>query len=254
MTGQTALVTGSTGGIGRAVAAELASHGAHVVVNGRSAEHGEPVVAAIEDAGGSAAFRAADINDYDQVTRLVGGVVADRGGIDVLVPNGAATSAPIPDYFRGTDPEDMLSFAESMFANRLYVIRAALEPMIEAGGGRIVSIGADSGRWPTPGEVGPGTASAALMMATKVLARELGRWDITVNAVSISVTEDTPALEWVMEESPAASVFERAMERQQFDVTAEDIAQAVAFLAGADGGGAVTGQLLSVNGGISFPG
>ena len=63
MKGQTTLVTGSTSGIGRAVAAELASHGAHVVVNGRSAERGDPVVATIRDASGSAEFRAADIND-----------------------------------------------------------------------------------------------------------------------------------------------------------------------------------------------
>ena len=128
------------------------------------------------------------------MARPIEGIVADRGGIDVLVPNGAAMSTPVPDYFRGTDPDDLLSFAESIFANRLYIIRAALRPMIEAGGGQVVSIGADSGRWPTPGEVGPGSASAALMMATKVLAWELGRWDITVNAVSISVTEDTSAL------------------------------------------------------------
>lgn len=254
MSGQTAVVTGSTSGIGRAIAEELASHGAHVVINGRSPERGDPVVTALEDGGGSAEFRAADINDYDQVKRLVEGVVADNSGIDILVPNGAAISAPAPDFFRGTDPEDLLAFAESMFANRLYVIKAALEPMIEDGGGRIVSIGADAGRWPTPGETGPGSASAALMMATKVLAWELGRWDITVNAVSISVTEDTPALKWVLEESPAALVFKEAMERQQFEVTAADVAQTVAFLAGASSGGATTGQLISVNGGVSFPG
>lgn len=98
----------------------------------------------------------------------------------MLVPNGAAMSTPVPDYFRGTNPDGLLSFTESIFANRLYVVRAALRPMIEPGGGQVISIGADLGRWPTPGKAGPGSASAALMMATKVLAWELGRWDITV--------------------------------------------------------------------------
>lgn len=85
-------------------------------------------------------------------------------------------------------------------------------------------------------------------MATKVLSKELARWDIQVNTVSISVIEYTPGLEKTLEESPAAKVFEAALERQDFTVTNEDVAEAVAFLA-ADR--PVTGQILSVNGGIS---
>lgn len=254
MADMVALVAGSTSGIGRAIADELAVQGAHVIVNGRSADRGEPVVEEIRESGGSASFVAADIDEYENVQVMVDEVIDDQGCIDVLVPNGAATSGPVPEFFANTDPEDLMGFAESMLANRLYLIRAVLEPMREGGGGRIVNVSADAGRWPTPGEVGPGSAAAGLMMATKVLAWELKRWDITVNTVSISVTEDTPALEWVLEESGASSVFERAAERQSFPVHASDVAETVAFLAGAEGAAPITGQLLSINGGVSFPG
>jgi 3-oxoacyl-[acyl-carrier protein] reductase len=247
------VVAGSTAGVGQAIAEELAAHGSHVVVNGRTVERGEQVVADIEAAGGSASFKQADINDYEAVEAMMDLVVDTHGTIDVLVPNGAATSGPAPNFFADTPPEEYLAFAEGMLANRLYCIKAALDALRD-GGGRVVNISADAGRWPTPGEVGPGMAAAGLMMATKILAAEFGRWEISVNTVSISVTEETPAMDWVLEESPASSVFKSALDRQDFTVEAEDVAETVAFLAGADGARPITGQLLSINGGVSFPG
>lgn len=249
-----AVVTGSTAGIGRAVADEFAAQGATVAINGRTAERCERVAADIEAAGATATAHPADINDYDAVAGMIDDVVATHGTLDVVVPNGAATSGPAPTFFRTTDPADLDEFWDRYLANRLYVVKAALEPLIEAGGGRVVNISSDAGRWPTPGEIGPGAASAGLMMATKVLADELGRWDIRVNTVSISITEDTPALDWVKTESDAATVFEAAADRQEFAVTPEAVAETVAFLAGAAGAGSITGQLVSHNGGISFPG
>lgn len=254
LTDSTAVVAGSTAGVGRAIAAELAAQGAHVVVNGRSSERCEQAAAEMRDRGHTVSAQAADINEYDAVAEMMEVVATDHGSIDVLVPNGAAASGPVPTFFDSTPPEDLLGFAESMLANRLYCIKAALKPLRADGGGRVINISADAGRWPTPGEIGPGSAAAGLMMATKVLAWELGRDGITVNTISISVTEGTPALDWVLEESPAASVFERAAERQSFTVETSDIAETVAFLAGAEGAAPITGQLLSINGGVSFPG
>jgi len=251
--GQTAVVTGSTSGIGRAIALELAEHGADVVVNGRSRERGEETVAELEDRGVDALFVPADINQYEEVEAMMDTAVEEFGGIDVLVPNGAAAAGPVPNFFEDTDPTDILALCEVAYANRLYCIKAALDPLKEAEG-RVVSITADAGQVPTPAEATIGGANAALMMATRTLASELARWGITVNAVSISVTEDTPARDWVMEDSPAAHVFEKAIERQTFPVTAEDVAETVTFIAGADGAGPMTGQILSINGGISFPG
>lgn len=251
--GQTAVVTGSTSGIGQAIALELADHGADVVVNGRSRDRGRKVVAEIEERGVAATFVRADINRYEEVKAMMDTTVEEFGSIDVLVPNGAAAAGPLPDFFENTDPADILELCEVAYANRLYCIKAALEPLKDASG-RVVSITADAGQVPTPAEATIGGANAALMMATRVLANELARWGITVNAVSISVTEDTPARDWVMEDSPAAHVFEKAIERQSFPVTAEHIAETVAFIAGSHGASPMTGQILSINGGISFPG
>jgi 3-oxoacyl-[acyl-carrier protein] reductase len=92
------------------------------------------------------------------------------------------------------------------------------------------------------------------MMATRVLANELSRWNITVNAVSISVTEETPGMNRMNDESPSMHVFEEVLKRQTFTVSKEDIAEVVTFFAGSDCAQPITGQTLSVNGGISFPG
>lgn len=251
--GEVALVTGSTDGIGAAIAREFADNGATVVVNGRSPEKAESVVAALEERGATASAVLADINDYDAVAEMVETVTERHGGLDIVVGNGAAAAGPPPRFFADTDPADLEAYCRSMFLNRMYVVKAALDPLVESEG-RVVLVGSDAGRWPTPGEVGPGAASAAMMMATKVLASELARWNIQVNAVSISVTEDTPAMSWIREESPVASVFERALEKQSFPVEASDIAETALFFAGSDAASSITGQLLSVNGGISYPG
>lgn len=251
--GQVALVTGSTDGIGAAIAREFADAGATVVVNGRSAEKADALVEALEERGADASAVLADINDYDAVEAMVETVVDRYGGLDIVVGNGAAAAGPPPQFFRDTDPEDLEMYCRTMLLNRLYVVKAALEPLVESAG-RVVLVSSDAGRWPTPGEVGPGAASAGVMMATKVLASELARWDIQVNTVSISVTEDTPAMSWIRDESPVASVFERALEKQSFSVEATDIAETVRFFAGSEAASSITGQLLSVNGGISYPG
>lgn len=248
--GEVALVTGSTAGIGREVARELAQRGADVVVNGRTEETGTEVVEELRDLGATARFERADITEYEHVESMVENTIDEMGGIDVLVGSGATQGTEPPGFFRDLDPEAHTEFCQHNYIARLYPIKAALDHMIESDGGRIVNVSADAGLWPTPGDIGAGGPTAALMMATRTLAAEFARWDIRVNTVSISVTEDTPGLEWVMENSPAANVFEKAIEKQSFPVYGEDVAEAVAFLAGER---PITGQILSVNGGVSFP-
>lgn len=248
-----ALVTASTGGIGRAVAQSLAEEGVDVVVNGRSTERGEALVKELEDQGVDGHFEQANINEYEEVEQMVSNAVEVMGGIDILVTSGGAISGPQPNFFRDTPPEDILAFCRCQFANRIYAIKAVLEYMIENGGGRIVNVGTDAAREPTPGEFGPGSAGAALLMATRTLAAELSRWNITVNTVCISVVEGTSAMDWVID-SPVGSVFEAAIEQQTFPVTENDIGEIVSYLSTADGTQPMTGQILSVNGGVSYPG
>lgn len=251
--GKVALVSGSTKGIGRTVVRNLAERGADVIVNGRSRDTGEELVAELErEMDVNAYFGQADINDYDQVEAMIEDAVDKMGSLDVVVANGAAGSGPPAHFFREMAPDDLVAFCQTHLINRLYLAKAALEPMITSGGGRIVNITTDAGRVPTPGELGPGMAGAGLMMATRVLANECSRWDITVNAVALTVTQDTELLKQLEGEAEISSVFQKAVERQSFPLTSDDVADIVAFLAGADGSRPITGQTISVTGGVSY--
>jgi len=251
---KSALVTGSTGGIGREIAIELATEGADVVVNGRSKDKGEEVVEIIEETGAKGSFEQANINDYEEVEDMVHNSIDTMGSIDILVVSGVASAGPVPNFFHDTEPEKFMEFCKVGYVNRLYCIKAILDHLIETGGGRIINITADAGKVATPAEVGPGGSAAALMMATRVMANEFSRWEINVNAISLSVTKDTPAYSWGMEQSPAAHVFENAVEKQTFSVSPSDVAETVVFLAGSKSARPITGQIISVNGGTSFPG
>lgn len=246
--GETALITGSSGGVGREVAIELAQQGADIVVNGRSPESGHEVVEDIESLGQQAHFEQGDITDYGAMETVVENAVSEMGQIDILVGSGGVGSSPVPNFFRDQSVEEIRKQYETHFMGRLNAIKAILEHMIDAGGGRIVNLSADAGRFPTPGEVGVGGSTAGVMMATRVLATELSRWNITVNTVSISVVQNTPGFERMLKESPASSVFEKALERQDFPVTMSDVAETILFFA-ADR--PITGQVVSVNGGIA---
>jgi 3-oxoacyl-[acyl-carrier protein] reductase len=252
LAGKSALVTGSTAGVGKAIATRLGDLGASVVVNGRTAEKGNDIVETIKKAGGKALFHKADITDYEEVTELVNVAVDAFDDIDILVGSGAASAAPPPDFFEETAAEDLLAWCKYGYLSRVYPIKAALEYL--KGGGRIVLITADAGKVATPAETGPGAAAAALNMATRVLAAELARYRITVNTVSLSVMRNTPAERELMPSGDAANVFEQAFDQQSFDVTPADVAELVTYLVGNHHANPITGQIVSVNGGVSFPG
>lgn len=246
--GETALITGSSGGVGREIALDLARQGANIVVNGRSPESGKEVVEEIESMGQRAHFEQGDITDPEAMETVAENAIAEMGEINILVGSGGVGSSPVPDFFRDQSVGELHDQFETHYMGRLNPIKAILDHMVDIGGGRIVNVSADAGRYPTPGEVGVGGSTAGLMMATRVLATELSRWNITVNTVSISVVQNTPGFERMLEESPAAGVFEKALESQDFEVTMDDVAEAIAFFA-ADR--PITGQILSVNGGIA---
>lgn len=249
--GRVALISGSTKNIGRTIAKEFAHQGADVVVNGRSEAPGAELVEEIErETSSTAYFARGDINDPDEVERLVADAADEMGGIDVLVANGAAGSAPDANFFREMAYEDFLEFCSTHYASRMYLIKAALEHLIEADGGRVLNLTTDAGRMPTPAGVGQGGPAAALMLATRVLAKEFTRWDITVNTIAVTVTQDTERLERILEESPISSIFEKAVERQDFPLTSRDIAEVAAFLAGAEAARPITGQTISMTGGL----
>jgi len=250
--GKVALVAGSSGGIGRAIALKLSENGADIIINGRSPEPGMVVVNKIRDMGREAIFEKADIFVFSEVEDMVSRVLEKMSKIDILVVSGGQVLAN-PNFFREIHPDNYIDFINSLYFSRLYCIRAVLDHMIEKKSGKIILIGTDAGRWPTPCESVAGGAGAALVLTTKVLASEFARWGIRINNISTTMTKDTPAVDVAASFGPAAKIFKRAMERQPFPITTNDVAEAALFLA-SDVSDQITGQTLSVNGGLCFPG
>jgi 3-oxoacyl-[acyl-carrier protein] reductase len=253
-----ALVTGATAYIGRAVALELARRGARVVVNGRNTATGLAVVEEIAAAGGSAEFEAADLTDRSQVRAMVERIVARHGRLDALVASGAGASNDSLAFKLFTDMsgEDFDTYIRSHWLSRAHVIQAAAAAMRARGSGKIVAIGTDAGRVATVGESFIGGATGGMMQMCRVLARELGRDGIRINAVAMSYIADAEP-RWGGA-SPALAghhggMLQNLKKRMLFPVHCADIANAAAFFAGPESD-AITGQTLSVNGGLSTPG
>lgn len=253
-----ALVTGATAYIGRAIALELARRGAHVVVNGRNAEAGLAVAQEIAAAGGSAEFEAADLGDRAAVHAMVGRIVQRHGRLDVLAASGAGASSDSLAFklFMDMSGEDFDTYIRSHWLSRAHVIQAAAAAMRTRKRGKIVAIGTDAGRVATVGESFIGGATGGMMQMCRVLARELGRDGIRINAVAMSYIADAEP-RWGGA-SPALAghhdgMLQNLKKRMLFPVHCADIARAAAFFAGPESD-AITGQTLSVNGGLSTPG
>lgn len=266
LAGKAAFVAGSGAGVGKAIAVKFAENGADVVVHGRRTEE-PPVVDEIRQLGSRVIYQPCDQTDYRAVQQAVENAVTQLGKIDILVVSGGGFSGGQFGLFHEIDPEVYIDLVKRQWFSRLYFAKAVLDHMRARNGGKIIFISTDAGRHPTPGEFLIGGATAALQLDTKVLARELGRWQIHVNSISIAATVDTPVSDFATKgDLPPSELLgnEKNMElvaklgkkmlaKQLFPVSARDIAEAALFLA-SEGGDAITGQILSVNGGLCFPG
>jgi NAD(P)-dependent dehydrogenase (short-subunit alcohol dehydrogenase family) len=245
LTGRTALVTGASRGIGRAIAERLAADGALVAVHyGSNESAAKETVAAIEKEGGQAFAVRADLADTAELDALFAGLQDGLAGrpLDILVNNAA-----VIDYsatIEGATPEafDRL-FAVNVRAP-LFVIQRALPLMPD--GGRIVNVSSGVTWFAIP-EVVYGMSKGALNVLTRSLAQTQGRRGITVNTVSPGITE-TDMNGWLTESPEAARQVAGMIALGRHGQPA-DIADAVAFFA-SDDGRWVTGQTLEVNGGL----
>ena len=253
-TGKTALVTGSSGGVGLRVVEQLAEAGANVFFNGRSADRGERAEAGLREAGHDVRFIAGDCASYQDATAVVDTARSSAGKLDILISAGAAgETGPAP--FAEMTPQQIENEFRMLLMPRIFPVHAAL-PALRENGGSVVLLTTEAGRQVTPGESVLGAVGASVIMLTKTLAKELGRFKIRVNGVALSLTSDTPT--W--ERLSAGGGFERDLFTKLVDrfpfgrPPSADEAAAVAVFLASTAAAQVTGQTISVNGGLSFAG
>ena len=243
LNGKTALVTGGSRGIGRAIALALAGQGAAIVVNYQSnAEAAQAVVAAIQGQGGRALAVQGDVKDMEAAGQMVKAATGEFGRLDILVNNAGTTRDTLLPMMKEDDWDTVL---DTNLKGAFLVTKAALRPMLRQKGGRIINITSMAGVVGNAGQANYSAAKAGLIGFTKSVAKEIGSRGITVNAVApgfipTDLTASVPA------DLIAKAVDMSSLKRPG---TVEDVAAAVVFLA-SDEAGWITGQVLAVDGGL----
>ncbi|MDH5538210.1 MAG: SDR family oxidoreductase [Rhizobacter sp.] len=243
---KTAVVTGAASGIGKACAAALAEAGAQVILADIDAEKGQAVAAGLRDKGGKADFLQVDMTDPASIADFAAAVQARCGAIDVLV-NGAGWGRTAP-FVEGS-PEFWHKLVALNLVGPMTLAKALLPAMMERGGGNIVNIASDAGRVGSLGETVYSAAKGGLIAFTKSLARETARYGINVNCVCPGPT-DTPLMAAVPDKVKEALT--KAIPFRRLGKP-EEVADAVAFFA-SDRASYITGQVLSVSGGLTMAG
>jgi 3-oxoacyl-[acyl-carrier protein] reductase len=239
LTGRTALVTGSTRGIGRAIAETLTAAGARVAVVGRDLGKAQEAAAAV---GGGAQGFAADVGDPASVLALVAAVESAFGQIDILVNNAGLTRDNIMFRIRDDDWDTVL---DANLRGAFLLIRAAARGMMKRRWGRVINIASIVGITGNKGQANYAASKAGLIGLTKSVAKELGSRNILVNAVAPGFIE-TDMTAAMTPEARAALAGQIPLERLG---SPADIAGMVAFLA-SEHAAYVTGQVLVVDGGM----
>ncbi len=247
--GKVALVTGSTGGIGEAIAHRFAQEGAAVVVSGRRTEEGERVARAVGEAGGRALFYQADVSDEAACLGLIAAAQEQFGGVDILV-NNAAALAHHP-FHEITREQWEAAFAANVWGP-FVLSRAAIPLMQERGGGSIVNIGTCHAYRGNPDRIAYGSSKGALLTLTKTLAASFLADRIRVNWVTVgwvASPQEVALRNQTHGDGEAhlrATGEKRPLGRHE---TPEDIAAGVLYLA-SDESSHVTGCELNISGGL----
>ncbi len=237
-----AIVTGSTRGIGQAIAEELARQGAKVVISGRNGERAQQVAAAIQEAGGEAIAVQADVSHMADAQRLVKETLERWGRIDILVNNAGITR---DNLLLRMSEEEWDTVLQVNLKGAFNCTKSVTRQMMKQRQGRIINITSVVGQMGNAGQANYAASKAGLIGFTKSVARELASRNITCNAVAPGYiqTDMTAALDDAVKDSL----------KQQIPLgrlgTPEDVARVVAFLC-SDDAAYITGQVINVDGGM----
>ena len=241
---KTALVTGASRGIGRAIALELAHRGFDVAVHyGRNREKAEAVAAEIEGLGRRALALGADLNDPEAPVRLVAEAEEGLGGLGVLVNNAGITRDNLLIRMKDEEWEEVL---RTNLTAVFKLTREAVKRMIRRRSGRVINVASVSGILGPPGQANYAAAKAGLIGFTRSVAKEYAKRGVTVNAVAPGFieTDMTAALPEAVQKEYLAQIPAGRFGKP------EEVAKLVAFLA-SDDAAYITGQTICIDGGLT---
>lgn len=241
--GKTAVVTGGSRGIGKAIALRLAESGANVaVVYAGNEAAAEETCAEIRRQGRKAAAYRCDVSDFAQTEKLVADITAEFGGIDILVNNAGIVKDALILSMTEADFDAVL---DTNLKGAFNLIKHTYRQFMKRRGGRIINITSVSGIMGNAGQANYSSAKAGMIGLTKTVARELAARNVTCNAIAPGFidTDMTAALSEKIKESAVTTI---PMKRMG---TAGDIANLAAFLA-SDEAGYITGEVIKIDGGL----
>ncbi|MEM6822774.1 MAG: 3-oxoacyl-ACP reductase FabG [Verrucomicrobiota bacterium] len=242
LTDQVAIVTGASRGIGKAIALQLANAGCHVAGISRSEQSANQISSEVEAYGVKYRGYAVDVSSSEEVQAAVDSIIKEFKTVDILVNNAGITRDTL--LMRMSD-DDWNSVIQTNLSGAFYWIKAVTRPMMKARKGRIINISSVIGLHGNAGQVNYASAKAGIIGMTKSVAKELASRGITCNAVcpGFIQTDMTDALDEEMKKTLLEQIPLKRLGN------ADDVANLTAFLC-SDGAGYVTGQALTVDGGL----
>ncbi|ADX25233.1 putative beta-ketoacyl-ACP reductase [Streptococcus dysgalactiae subsp. equisimilis] len=239
--GKNIFITGSTRGIGLAIAHQFASLGANIVLNGRSAIS-DDLVASFADYGVTVVAISGDVSEASDAKRMVSEAIEHLGSVDVLVNNAGITNDKLMLKMTEEDFERVLKINLTGAFN---MTQAVLKPMSKARQGAIINVSSVVGLTGNIGQANYAASKAGLIGFTKSVAREVAARNVRVNAIAPGFIESdmTDVLSEKMQEQILGQIPMKRIGK------AQEVAQLASFLAGQD---YITGQVIAIDGGMTM--